>query len=75
MPVAWFVSAMPAPDLSPEARPWRVSARLDDNAFVEECRAWGINEVVFQKDLWTMYKPLLRADFKVWRMLACCLNI
>ena len=32
----------------------------------DECRAWDINEVVFSPDLWRMYQPMLRADFRIF---------
>ena len=32
----------------------------------DECRAWDINEVVFSPDLWRLYQPMLRADFRIF---------
>lgn len=65
-PVSMFVSCFPAPDLPVAERPWRVSGELDDTEFVVECKTWGINDVVFEKSLWAMYRPILRADFAVF---------
>ena len=31
-----------------------------------ECRAWAINEAVFNPALWSTYQPLLRADFRLY---------
>ncbi len=32
----------------------------------EECKGWDINDVVFSPSLWSMYEPLLRADFRLF---------
>lgn len=33
MPAAWFVSAMPAPDIPEEERPWSQQRHLDEERF------------------------------------------
>ncbi|KAL6762042.1 Alpha/Beta hydrolase protein [Haematococcus lacustris] len=66
MPSAWFLSAMPAPDIPENMRPWRQQAQLDGPGFQDECRCWDINELVFTPAMWPTYEPLLRADFTLF---------
>ncbi len=61
MPAAAFLSAMPSPDTPLAKRPWTPQCQLGEAGFQSECRAWDINEAVFQGATWTMYQPLLRA--------------
>ncbi|KAG2437450.1 hypothetical protein HXX76_006100 [Chlamydomonas incerta] len=63
---AWCLSAMPAPDLPAAQRPWRQQRSLGTHEFQEEVRGWDVNEVVFTPDMWKMYEPILRADFKLF---------
>ncbi|PNW78637.1 hypothetical protein CHLRE_09g388900v5 [Chlamydomonas reinhardtii] len=65
-PAAWCLSAMPAPDLPEAQRPWRQQRSLGTADFQEEVRGWDVNEVVFSPDMWQMYEPILRADFKLF---------
>lgn len=34
MPAAWFISAMPAPDIPEEERPWNQQCHLDEESFM-----------------------------------------
>eukprot|EP00198_Chlamydomonas_reinhardtii_P005211 XP_001694547.1 predicted protein [Chlamydomonas reinhardtii] len=48
-------------------RPWRQQRSLGTADFQqEEVRGWDVNEVVFSPDMWQMYEPILRADFKLF---------
>lgn len=58
------LSCMVSPDTPSEQRPWRPEASLDSEQLKEECRLWGINAEVFQRDVWALYEPILRADFR-----------
>lgn len=66
MPVSWFLSAMPFPDIPEAKRPWRRQAGLEESDFKEECRGWNVNEVVFSASMWPIYHPLMRADFRLF---------
>ena len=64
MPRHIFYSCFASPDITESARPWTANAQLPtDGQFQHECRGWDVNEVVFSKDMWNMYKDLMRADF------------
>ncbi|KAK9842072.1 hypothetical protein WJX81_007166 [Elliptochloris bilobata] len=65
-PRAAWLSAMPAPDLPPAERPWRAQRGLSEAEFMEECRGWDVNEVVFTPALWPTYQSLMRADFTLF---------
>ena len=65
-PALACLSGFPAPDIPLELRPWRVNESLDDAAFKEECRAWGMDEAAFGENAWRVFEPLLRADFKLF---------
>lgn len=39
MPAAWFISAMPAPDIPEEERPWNQQCHLDEESFMVSCGA------------------------------------
>jgi hypothetical protein len=43
-----------------------VNESLDDAAFKEECRAWGMDEAAFGEKIWPVFEPLLRADFTLF---------
>ena len=65
-PALACLSGFPAPDIPLELRPWRVNESLDDAAFKEECRAWGMDEAAFGENAWRVFEPLLRADFTLF---------
>ena len=65
-PALACLSGFPAPDIQIERRPWRVNNRLDDAAFKDECRAWGMDEAAFGEKIWPVFEPLLRADFTLF---------
>jgi surfactin synthase thioesterase subunit len=65
-PALACLSGFPAPDIQIERRPWRVNESLDDAAFKEECRAWGMDEAAFGEKIWPVFEPLLRADFTLF---------
>ncbi|CDJ37663.1 Thioesterase, related [Eimeria tenella] len=62
LPLHFVAAAMVSPDLPPHRRPWTATAALDTAAFQNQLRQWNCNEVLFQKDMWAAYEPLLRAD-------------
>lgn len=62
LPVHLIVAAMVSPNLPKALRPWKCTATLDTSGFQNQLRAWNCNEVLFQKDMWAAYEPLLRAD-------------
>ena len=64
MPEQCFFSAFPFPDIPHRSRPWEINVMLNDEGFREECRRWGINELVFS--MWDVYRPMLRADFHLF---------
>lgn len=66
LPLKAFLSAMPGPNISEQDRPWRRQRDLNEEQFKEECRCWDINDVVFSSGMWEMYRPLLRADFRLF---------
>ena len=39
---------------------------LNANGVQDECRAWDINNIIFEPSMWTMYQPMLRADFSLF---------
>lgn len=61
-----FLSALAAPDIPFDRRPWRQQAGLDEEDFKDECRGWSVAELVFDKAMWPVYHPLLRADFRLF---------
>ena len=65
-PALACLSGFPAPDIEIELRPWRVNNCLDDAAFKDECRAWGMDEAAFGEKIWPVFEPLLRADFTLF---------
>ncbi|EIE19364.1 alpha/beta-hydrolase [Coccomyxa subellipsoidea C-169] len=66
MPRHVFLSAMAAPNIPTEQRPWRRQHSLSEADFKEECRAWDVNEVLFTPALWPTYHSLMRADFTLF---------
>jgi len=65
-PMLLAVSAMPPPDWPADRRPWRAQRGLDDAAFADECRAWDVSAAVFEPNMWRLFVPCLRADFKLF---------
>ena len=65
-PALACLSGFPAPDIPREQRPWTANVHLDDAAFKDECRAWGVDEAVFAENAWRAFEPLLRADFALF---------
>lgn len=63
-----LLSAMPPPHTPEAERPWKGPAALLPTApdLVDECRAWGISEAVFEPGVWEEYEPLLRNDFRLF---------
>ena len=47
LPCHAFLSAMAAPDIPLAERPWRQQRHLGEAEFIEECRGWDVNEIVF----------------------------
>ncbi|CAL8468350.1 g7890 [Coccomyxa elongata] len=66
MPRHVFLSAMAAPDIPVEQRPWRQQRSLSEADFQEECRGWDVSEIVFSPSLWPTYHSLMRADFTLF---------
>ena len=66
MPQKAFLSAMPAPNIPFEKRPWRQQRGLNEEQFIEECRGWDISEIVFSPSMWPTYQSLLRNDFTIF---------
>ncbi|XP_026190002.1 uncharacterized protein LOC34623938 [Cyclospora cayetanensis] len=76
LPLHFVVAGMVSPDLEASKRPWKCTEKLDTKAFQvrrivwrkvvawcgDQLRAWSCNEILFQRDMWTAYEPLLRAD-------------
>lgn len=62
LPLHFIAAAMVSPDLPKAQRPWKCTATLDTAGFQNQLREWNCNEVLFQKDMWASYEPLLRAD-------------
>mmetsp|Transcript_12873 Transcript_12873/g.17592 ORF Transcript_12873/g.17592 Transcript_12873/m.17592 type:complete len:353 (-) Transcript_12873:228-1286(-) len=66
MPLKVFFSCFPSPDIPEDRRPWKRSRLMRDQEFMAEARMWDVNEVVFQEDMWKLYSPLMRADFRLF---------
>lgn len=66
MPSCVVIAAMVAPDLPHSERPWRRSSNLTDEELQEECRAWGSNEEIMNPEIWQVFGPLVRDDFKIF---------
>ena len=62
-PVHAFLSAFPAPTTSPQDRPWVSTTGMPDAQFKLECAGWDANAALFSEPTWSIYKPLLRADY------------
>ena len=66
-PERLLLSAMPPPHTPGAERPWKgPAASLPADELVDECRAWGISEAVFQPGVWEEYESLLRNDFRLF---------
>lgn len=62
LPVHFIATAMISPNVPVTERPWKPTSTLDTQAFQEQLRNWGCNDVLFEPDMWKIYEPLLRAD-------------
>jgi hypothetical protein len=51
-PKQLVVSGFPAPSWPEADRPWNKNAPMADPAFMDECRGWNVNEIVFQDGNW-----------------------
>jgi hypothetical protein len=51
-PKQLVVSGFPAPSWPEADRPWNKNAPMADPAFMDECRGWNVNEIVFQEGNW-----------------------
>ena len=65
-PALACLSGFPAPDVPTRERPWTPNKGLDDAAFKDECRGWGVDEAVFAPHAWRVFEPTLRADFTLF---------
>ena len=65
-PALACLSGFPAPDVPTRQRPWTPNKGLDDAAFKDECRGWGVDEAVFAPHAWRVFEPTLRADFTLF---------
>jgi len=65
-PAYVFISCFPSPDIPEELRPWRKNAKLSEEELKKECKMWDVNAIIFQKDVWVRYLPMLRADFTLF---------
>ena len=65
-PALACLSGFPPPDVPTRERPWTPNAALDDAAFKDECRGWGVDEAAFAPHAWRAFEPLLRADFTLF---------
>ena len=66
LPRHLFAACFPSPALPLHERPWAVAASLDDGGLQRECVLWGSNAALFQPGVWSMYAPLMRADFCIF---------
>ena len=66
LPKLLIVSNLAAPQTSEAARPWRRNASLTESQFKEECRAWGVNEIVMKDTFWKNYHLPFRRDFTIF---------
>ena len=65
-PQVFIAAAFTAPGICVSRRPWTPNARLDDEAFAAEVRAWGASEALFEPTIWNLYLPLLRHDYTMF---------
>lgn len=65
-PKQWVVSGFPAPTIPESERPWNKNAPMADPAFMDECRGWDVNEIVFQASNWKTFSPMMRDDFTLF---------
>ena len=65
-PKLMVVSNLAAPQTEESSRPWRRNAALTENQFKDECRAWGVNEIVMKPNFWKNYHLPFRRDFTIF---------
>lgn len=66
LPQQWIVSGFPAPNIPEADRPWSKNKPMADPAFMDEARAWDVNEIVFQPGNWKTFSPMMRDDFTLF---------
>uniref|UniRef100_A0A1D2ACU8 Thioesterase domain-containing protein n=1 Tax=Auxenochlorella protothecoides TaxID=3075 RepID=A0A1D2ACU8_AUXPR len=66
LPLHASLSALCAPDIPFDQRPWRQQRTLGEEDFKEECRGWSVSEILFTPALWPTYQPIMRADFRLF---------
>ncbi|QDZ18013.1 thioesterase [Chloropicon primus] len=66
LPELMIVSNLAAPQTEESSRPWRRNASLTEDQFKEECRAWGVNEIVMKDNFWKNYHLPFRRDFTIF---------
>jgi len=66
LPKQWIVSGFPAPDIPENERPWNKNKPMADPKFMDECRGWDVNEIVFQGANWKTFSPMMRDDFTLF---------
>jgi surfactin synthase thioesterase subunit len=66
LPKQWVVSGFPAPSIPDKDRPWSRNAPMSDAEFMEECRGWNVNEVLFQGNNWKAFGGMMRDDFTLF---------
>jgi len=66
LPKQLVISGFPAPSIPVKDRPWSKNVPMDDPAFMDECRGWNVNEIVFQGANWKTFSPMMRDDFTLF---------
>ena len=66
LPKILIVSNLAAPQTKEESRPWRRNAKLTDSQFKDECRAWGVKEIVMKDTFWKQFHLPFRRDFTIF---------
>jgi len=60
-PIHTFFSAFPPPTCTD--CPWVSTEGMSDAQFKNECEMWDANALLFSEPSWSLYAPLLRADY------------
>lgn len=66
LPKLFIVSNLAAPQTEEKKRPWRKNVNLSESQFKDECRAWGVNEIVMKDTFWKNYHLPFRQDFTIF---------
>ena len=66
LPKQIVVSSFPGPSIPLADRPWTPQKTLADPAFMDECRGWDVNEIVFQGSNWKTFGAMMRDDFTLF---------